>query len=48
MKASGWLPGLWNGRRRAAAGRIATIADGQASGRDNFLLLRLLAASLVI
>lgn len=48
MKASEWLPGPWNGRRRAAAGGIVTVADGLSGNRDNFLLLRLLAASLVI
>ena len=43
MKAKEWLSGLRGGRQR-----IATVADGLAGGRDNFLLLRLLAASLVI
>ena len=48
MKAKEWLSGLRGGRHRPAARRIATVADGLAGGRDNFLLLRLLAASLVI
>lgn len=48
MKAREWLSDLHGGRRGWAAGRIATVADGLAGGRDNFLLLRLLAASLVI
>ncbi|MEW9625270.1 acyltransferase family protein [Rhodanobacter geophilus] len=48
MRAKEWLSGLRGGRDRPVSRRIATVADGLAGGRDNFLLLRLLAASLVI
>jgi len=48
MRAREWLSGLRGGWRGPAMRRIATAADGLAGGRDNFLLLRLLAASLVI
>ena len=48
MRAREWLSGLRGGWRGPATRRIATVADGLAGGRDNFLLLRLLAASLVI
>ena len=48
MRATEWLSDLRGGWRGPAMRRITTAADGLAGGRDNFLLLRLLAASLVI
>jgi len=48
MRAREWLSDLRGGWRGPAMRRITTAADGLAVGRDNFLLLRLLAASLVI
>lgn len=48
MMARPWLSIREGIARRLRDGRRPTLADGLASGRDNFLLLRLLAASLVI
>jgi peptidoglycan/LPS O-acetylase OafA/YrhL len=48
MMARPWLSVREDLMRRLRGDRRLTLADGLAAGRDNFLLLRLLAASLVI